>query len=116
MKVWWLFGSFSLQVPLLLCYVQGYAQVEGVPLDVLVNRRQFPNQFWQRTIHVPASITMTTLLVRFFCIVFAWLVLSAGLERWIKLRMTCQHKISNDHWFEDEDASDDSSNSSSHSS
>eukprot|EP00434_Breviolum_minutum_P033673 symbB.v1.2.029797.t1/scaffold3299.1/size59503/2 len=91
LKVWGLFGSLCLFLPLLLSYAQGYDQSEGNWLESFFNQTNAQQEDWHEDWHkwyrMPMLVSGTTLFIRFLCTFLAWLVLCVGLERWNTLRI-----------------------------
>ena len=114
LKVWGLFGSLCLLLPLLLSYAEGYDQAEGNWLESFFNQTNFQQEDWHKWYRMPMLVSGTTLFIRFLCTFLAWLALWMGLERWNTLRIKlAQHSTWKSPCTEDEfDDSESESNDS----
>ena len=90
LKTWGLCGMFSLQLPILLCYLQGYDEASSLPLLSFFNRSYLATvdlESWTASGGLSNRISGTVFYTRFLCMIFAWAIVWTGLARWNRLRI-----------------------------
>ena len=90
MKTWGLLGVLSLQLPILLCYLEGFDEASNMPLMSFFNGTilaTVDSQTWKDSDLFDLTITRTVWLTRFLCLIFAWTIVCAGVERWNRLQI-----------------------------
>ena len=82
-------GLLALELPILLCYLQGFDEAEDIMLLNYLNRTLLSGldaQAWQND-ELSFRISCTVLVSRFLCMVLVWAILLIGIERWNRLRI-----------------------------
>ena len=85
-----LWGMFCLHVPILLCFLQGFDEAEGIRLVDFLNRSTLATvdtQTWAGTEGLPIHISRTVLVARLLCMIFAWTIVGMGVDLWNRLRI-----------------------------
>ena len=86
---WTLSGMFSLQLPLLSCFLQGYDEAIGMRIMEYFNPsilNTVDNDSWYGW-RFNQHLTRTVLASRFLCLIITWLIVLTGVGRCNKIRM-----------------------------
>ncbi|CAJ1379016.1 unnamed protein product [Effrenium voratum] len=90
LQTWGLWGMFCLHVPILLCYLQGYDEVQGDPLLEFFRRSALATmdtETWSEFARFPIHISRTIFAARSLCMIFAWASVGIRVDRWTRLRI-----------------------------
>ncbi|CAJ1397671.1 unnamed protein product [Effrenium voratum] len=90
LQTWGLWGMLCLQVPILLCYLQGYDEVEAIHLVDFFDQSVLATvdtQTWAESDGFPIHISRTVLVARLLCMILAWTIVWVGVDLWSRLRI-----------------------------
>ena len=90
LQTWGLWGMLCLQVPILLCFLQGYDEVENAQLLDFFDQRvlaTLDDQTWAASERFPIHISRTVLVARLLCMISAWTIVGMRVDCWNRLRI-----------------------------
>ncbi|CAL1160176.1 unnamed protein product [Cladocopium goreaui] len=90
LKAWGFWGMFSLQLPIMLCYLQGYDEAETMPLSGFFNQSELEildTATWANSPGFDVHRGRIVIVSRCLCMIVAWAIIWIGIDRWTRLRI-----------------------------
>ena len=90
LQTWGIWGMFCLDLPILLCYLQGYDEAQSDRLVDFFNQSVLATmdaELWAESEGFPIRISRTILVARLLCMISAWTIVGMGVDLWNRFRI-----------------------------